>query len=126
MNSPDTLAAAAGWYPDPEHGGWFRYWDGTNWTEQRRPAAAAGDAATPAPPAGARRSGAAGVVLIGLGLLGMPLGLGWIVVYYMTQNGLPLPALGGANVLVGLAVLALGVVALIAGIVVAISRSRAR
>jgi hypothetical protein len=28
----------ASWYPDPEHAGWQRYWDGTGWTEHRAPA----------------------------------------------------------------------------------------
>ena len=39
----------AGWYPDPEHGGQDRWWDGTAWTDTRRPSI---DAAMPAPPRG--------------------------------------------------------------------------
>jgi hypothetical protein len=33
-------AAAPGWYADPHHPGMKRYWDGTTWTEHRRPNAA--------------------------------------------------------------------------------------
>lgn len=33
---------AAGWYPDPEHAGQQRYWDGQQWTEHRAPMADAG------------------------------------------------------------------------------------
>jgi Protein of unknown function (DUF2510) len=29
----------ADWYPDPEHQGMQRYWDGTQWTEHRAPIA---------------------------------------------------------------------------------------
>jgi len=36
---PAALASAplppAGWFPDPERAGLWRYWDGTQWTEQR-------------------------------------------------------------------------------------------
>lgn len=28
---------AAGWYPEPGAAGTLRYWDGTRWTEDRRP-----------------------------------------------------------------------------------------
>ena len=28
----------ANWYPDPEHAGWQRYWDGAAWTDHRAPA----------------------------------------------------------------------------------------
>ncbi|RDH76977.1 DUF4352 domain-containing protein [Mycolicibacterium moriokaense] len=34
MTTPPT---PAGWYPDPEHGGQLRYWDGMAWTEHRSP-----------------------------------------------------------------------------------------
>lgn len=27
----------AGWYPDPENPGMARYWDGSQWTDERRP-----------------------------------------------------------------------------------------
>lgn len=29
----------AGWYPDPEHPGSYRYWSGAAWSEHRAPAA---------------------------------------------------------------------------------------
>src|SRR3954447_13627283 len=41
--------APAGWYPDTEQPGNERWWDGTQWTEQRRPAIPA--ASLPAAPA---------------------------------------------------------------------------
>ena len=31
------MAAAPGWFPDPELPGVQRYWDGTRWTEHRAP-----------------------------------------------------------------------------------------
>lgn len=34
----DQGSAQPGWYDDPEHPGHLRYWDGTRWTEDRRPA----------------------------------------------------------------------------------------
>jgi hypothetical protein len=33
-----TATPPASWYPDPEHAGWQRYWDGQAWTEHRAPA----------------------------------------------------------------------------------------
>lgn len=33
-------ATPPGWYPDPEHPGAQRYWDGSQWTENRAPGAA--------------------------------------------------------------------------------------
>ena len=33
-----TTTPPASWYPDPEHAGWQRYWDGQAWTEHRAPA----------------------------------------------------------------------------------------
>ena len=64
-------ATPAGWYPDPEQPGGERYWNGSLWTEDRRPATTAGApgtpsafdpqpqyAATPAAPAGYAAYGA--------------------------------------------------------------------
>ena len=28
---------ATGWYEDPEHDGWLRFWDGQRWTDHRSP-----------------------------------------------------------------------------------------
>jgi len=35
---PPTGPTPADWYPDPEHPGQLRYWDGSRWTEHRAPA----------------------------------------------------------------------------------------
>jgi hypothetical protein len=35
------VSAPAGWHPDPEHPGFLRYWDGTQWTDHRTAAPAA-------------------------------------------------------------------------------------
>jgi uncharacterized Tic20 family protein len=43
---PSDRPAEPGWYPDPEVPGGQRYWDGSQWTENRAPAAQA--AAVPA------------------------------------------------------------------------------
>src|SRR6476469_514520 len=32
-----ATAAAPAWYPDQQQPGWFRWWDGTAWTEHRAP-----------------------------------------------------------------------------------------
>lgn len=45
--------AAAGWYPDPEHFGHLRYWDGVRWTDHRAPAQSSPYAAPTAHPAAA-------------------------------------------------------------------------
>ena len=52
MTTPPT---PSGWYPDPEHAGQFRYWDGQAWTEHRSPEGgppAPSAQETPAEPAG--------------------------------------------------------------------------
>lgn len=39
MVTPDPpQTPPAGWFPDPEQPGTQRYWDGSQWTEQRAPA----------------------------------------------------------------------------------------
>ncbi|WP_150307353.1 cell division protein CrgA [Planctomonas psychrotolerans] len=38
----------------------------------------------------------------------MLLGLAWIIVYYVSQTGLPVPALGSGNILVGFGIAFIG------------------
>jgi uncharacterized protein len=65
-----------GWYPDPEVPGGQRYWDGTQWTENRAPAAQAAAAPVQYDPQArqwamwAHLSGLAGMVVGGLTWLG--------------------------------------------------------
>jgi hypothetical protein len=40
----------AGWFPDPEQPGQFRYWDGDQWTEHRAPMQAKAQQSAPPPP----------------------------------------------------------------------------
>ncbi len=47
-----------GWFPDPDGGGGLRYWDGTQWTDQRAPAA-------PAAPVAKKRRGRGCLTVIG-------------------------------------------------------------
>jgi VIT1/CCC1 family predicted Fe2+/Mn2+ transporter len=35
--STTAQAPASGWYPDPEHEGTQRFWNGSEWTESRAP-----------------------------------------------------------------------------------------
>lgn len=37
MGEQERGRPAAGWYPDPEMVDTVRYWDGTDWTDQRAP-----------------------------------------------------------------------------------------
>ncbi len=53
--------AEAGWYPDPDHEGWLRYFDGQVWSEHREQAVAP----TSAPPLPARRRISRSKVIIG-------------------------------------------------------------
>ena len=63
-----TPLPSAGWYPDPEHAGHDRWWDGTTWSESRRastdatvaPATPAAAASAPAVPAAAAGTGIPG------------------------------------------------------------------
>lgn len=61
MTTPPT---PAGWYPDPEHAGQLRYWDGGAWTEHRSPshepstAAVAQEPTAPEPSTEATAAGA--------------------------------------------------------------------
>lgn len=50
MSDQGGSGPAAGWYPDPEVPGGQRYWDGTQWGEQRPPADDAGPADWQSPP----------------------------------------------------------------------------
>ena len=38
-DTPPPPLPPAGWYPDPEHPGGRRYWNGRDWTDDRHPAA---------------------------------------------------------------------------------------
>ncbi len=48
MSDQNAALPVAGWYPDPEHDGQDRWWDGANWADHRRPRG--GAAAAPAAP----------------------------------------------------------------------------
>jgi hypothetical protein len=37
MSDPNAALPVAGWYPDPEHETQDRWWDGTSWSDHRRP-----------------------------------------------------------------------------------------
>jgi hypothetical protein len=45
-----TQAVPQGWYPDPQHPEFLRWWDGTQWTAQTQPGPTAGSPAPPAAP----------------------------------------------------------------------------
>lgn len=47
----ETTSPPAAWYPDTNRPGFERWFDGTQWTDQTRPAAPAAPPAPPAPPA---------------------------------------------------------------------------
>jgi Protein of unknown function (DUF2510) len=56
MNDPTApQPTPAGWYPDPEQAGTTRYWDGSQWTDQR----------APAPPTAREDRGAGALVVVG-------------------------------------------------------------
>jgi uncharacterized protein YbjQ (UPF0145 family) len=47
---PPTGPTPADWYPDPEHPGQLRYWDGSQWTDHRSPAQGASPATVESQP----------------------------------------------------------------------------
>jgi hypothetical protein len=52
MSDPNAALPVAGWYPDPERDTQDRWWDGTAWSDHRRPREApAGTVAAPPAPA---------------------------------------------------------------------------
>jgi hypothetical protein len=65
-SGPDNGGRPPGWYADPDRGEAIRYWNGTRWTDRRRPwpawsrAAVAPDTASPAPATAAREATATG------------------------------------------------------------------
>jgi uncharacterized protein len=84
--------AAAGWYPDPQVPGQQRYWDGSNWTDQKAPYAAQATARAPAvaDPAQARQWGmfAHLSALLG-GLVGGFSFLGPLIIYLVKKDDDP-------------------------------------
>lgn len=58
MSEGTAAAAAPGWYPEADPA-WLRYWDGSTWTENRKPATEAG---VPAPAPMASRVGVGEIV----------------------------------------------------------------
>jgi hypothetical protein len=52
MTIPPTNVTPASWHPDTEDPSQLRWWDGTQWTEQRKPATPAPDFVTPLPKPG--------------------------------------------------------------------------
>ena len=71
---------AAGWYPDPEDPAGMRYWDGSQWTEQRAPGAnVAPGAMAQAGPAAARPNvTVVGQTTNGMAVASLVLGILWL------------------------------------------------
>lgn len=51
----------------------------------------------------------------------MPVGIGWLLVYYLSQSSWPIPGLGAGNVLVASGFFGLGFVLLIVGIILVLA-----
>ncbi|WP_306913355.1 MULTISPECIES: DUF2510 domain-containing protein [unclassified Arthrobacter] len=65
------MSTPAGWYPQPDNPAVLRWWDGSGWTDQTKPAAQTVPAAKPRPKFGLAVTAAA---LTLVGLVGSPLG----------------------------------------------------
>ncbi len=61
--SGGPIQAPAGWYPDPEHPGQSRYWDGSAWAPSLAALAPAASALSAPSPRRPRRTGVAAVVI---------------------------------------------------------------
>jgi hypothetical protein len=77
----------AGWYPDPDDATGQRYWDGSQWTENRSPGQAAAPATAVTAPVGQSPVGQVGAQPVvvqpqqktnGLAVAGMVLGILWL------------------------------------------------
>jgi hypothetical protein len=76
----------AGWYPDPDNAAAQRYWDGSQWTENRSPAQAAAPSAAVTPVAQAPMGQVGGQPVVvqpqqktnGLAVASMVLGILWL------------------------------------------------
>lgn len=78
MDLEKPSAPVPGWYADPEYLGSERYWDGSSWSDQRRPAQAS--TATSAPSNGlAVTALVCGIVGAVLGVLPFTFFVGWIL-----------------------------------------------
>lgn len=67
-SQPPSQLPPPGWYPDPEHHGFERYWTGTAWGD-RHPAGRRGDAPPPAGPGKRRRRFSLFRLIVGLAAL---------------------------------------------------------
>jgi hypothetical protein len=63
METQDQQCRPAGWYPDPDHAGTQRFWDGRNWTDQRAPLGSVGPSASPRLIAGVLGGAAAAIAV---------------------------------------------------------------
>jgi hypothetical protein len=61
----------------------------------------------------------AGIVIAALSIPGLIGGMGWIVLYFLSQGSLPINGIGSANLLIGGALVLGEVLFLVGGIVIA-------
>ena len=114
MDLEKSSAPVPGWYADPEFPGSDRYWDGSAWSDQRRPSQAPGAGAPPSSNGFAITSlvcGIVGVVLVVV-LIGALLGIVAIVFGVLARNRAAREPGGGRS---GMATagLVLGIVAVV-------------